>query len=225
MDEVTVALLSEPFMFIPKVSQKFSSRKYFPWENAVSTEFNPPGGNLSTLLYPVVETRWVCIRVLSSSWDHWQQKWRFIQGLCLLLLMPFSNYEKSFFFFFNFLSHFGKLLTSFCHPKKSTTYGKGILPPAAHFMVQMGTSFLSQWGNRPMIPYQRHQHGSKEDHWVGFSPQDSSKWPTAFARLTLGNVHFIITKHIKQQVPGSATYTWCTKKGLIADPSSVTPEH
>lgn len=30
MDEVTVALLSEPFTFIPKVSQKCSNRKYFP---------------------------------------------------------------------------------------------------------------------------------------------------------------------------------------------------
>jgi len=57
-----------------------------------------------------------------------------------------------------------------------------------------------------MAPHQLHKHGSNKDHcWVGFGPQNISKWPTAFAYLVLGNVHVIIPKHIKPQVPKAAT--------------------
>lgn len=53
-----------------------------------------------------------------------------------------------------------------------------------------------------MTTYHLHQHGSNEDRWVGFGPQDTSEWPTAFAWLVLGNVHLIVAERIKWPVLG-----------------------
>lgn len=119
MDAVTVAWLSEPFMFVPKVSQKCSSRKYFPWENAALTESNPPGGNLSTavsrgrnqmgvykdpafILGPLAAK----IKIHSRSLSYF------------LCLFPTTKIIS---FFLSFCPIF-ESFNSFCHSKKSTAY-------------------------------------------------------------------------------------------------------